>query len=52
LQLRGRIFGNDAPGIALRPGLMRAIVTENGGVKILQEIGDERIPSKRQGKGQ
>lgn len=46
LQVRGCSFGTDEPGIALKPGLQHAIVTENNGgrgVEIKNAIGDKAI---------
>jgi hypothetical protein len=46
LQVRGCSFGSDEPGIALRPGLQHAIITENNGVagvEIANEIGERAV---------
>ncbi len=46
LQVRGCSFGSDEPGVALRPGLQHAIITENNGVRgveILNQIGERAI---------
>ena len=46
LQVRGCSFGTDEPGIALKPGLKHAIITENNGVRgvaIANEIGERAV---------
>jgi hypothetical protein len=51
LQVRGCSFGSDEPGIALRPGLRHAIITENNGVQgveIINTIGDRALLSNNE----
>ena len=51
LQVRGCSFGSDEPSIALKPGLLHAIIAENNGVngvEILNEIGNHAIVSNNE----